>query len=70
MSTITFDTHALVNRLIAAGMPESQAEAVTTVVQEVRETDLVLLERRMTIKLGGLIVVSGGLLLAGIRYLH
>jgi hypothetical protein len=26
MSTITFDTHKFVKRLIEAGMPESQAE--------------------------------------------
>ena len=79
MSSITFDTHASVKRLIAAGMPESQAEAVTTMVQEVREndlyqmatkTDLLLLEQRITIKLGGLIVAATGLILAGIRYLH
>ena len=78
MSTLTFDTHAFVKKLTAAGMPEQQAEAVTTMVQEVRETDqsqiatktdLQLLEQRMTIKLGGLIVVATGLLMAAIRYL-
>jgi hypothetical protein len=78
MSTLTFDTHAFIKRLTAAGMPESQAEAVTAIVRDAKEadlehlatkTDLILLEQRMTIKLGGLIVAATGLLLAAIRYL-
>ena len=78
MSTIAFDTRAFVKRLTAAGMPEPQAEAVTAMVKEARETDLdhlatktdlQLLEQRMTIKLGGLIVAATGLVMAAIRYL-
>ena len=77
MTTITFDTHAFVKRLVAACMPEAQAEAVTNVVKEARETDLdslatkvdlQLLEQRMTIKLGGLIVVVTGVILAAIKF--
>ena len=77
MSTMTFDTHAFIKRLTAAGMPEAQAEAVTDTVKEARETDLerlstktdlLLLEQRMTIKLGGLIIGATGLILAALRY--
>lgn len=39
MSAITIDTHAFIKRLIAAGMPEQQAEAVTALVREARDTD-------------------------------
>ena len=39
MATITFDTHAFVKRLTATGMPEAQAEVVTAIVTEARETD-------------------------------
>lgn len=79
MSAITFDTHAFVKRLTAAGMPEAQAEAVTSMVKEARETDLdslatkvdlQLLEQRMTIKLGGLTVVATGVILAAIKFIH
>jgi hypothetical protein len=78
MAAVTFDTHALIKRLTAAGMPESQAETVTALVTEARDvdfaqlatkTDLQLLEQRMTIKLGGLIVVATGLVMAAILYL-
>lgn len=34
MTAVPFDTHAFVKRLTTAGMPESQAEAVTTLVKE------------------------------------
>ncbi len=34
------DTHGLVKRLVAAGFPEPQAEAVTDVVWESRQFDL------------------------------
>ena len=78
MSTIAFDTHAFIKRLTAAGMPEPQAEAVTDMVKTARDsdfealatkTDLLMLEQRMTIKLGGLLVIAVGVILAAIRYL-
>jgi hypothetical protein len=34
-----FDAHAVIKRLTASGMPESQAEAVTAMVREAREAD-------------------------------
>lgn len=64
--------------MTAAGMPEPQAEEVTSLFRQARDIDLgslathidlQLLEQRMTIKLGGLIVAATGLLLAAIRYL-
>ena len=86
MTTITFDTHAFGNRPTAAGMPEPQAETVTALVREAQDssagematkgdvsalrTELLLLEQRMTIKLGGLTVVASGLILAAIKFLH
>lgn len=39
MTAITFDTHAFIKRLTAAGMPEQQAEAVTTMVGEARDAE-------------------------------
>ena len=37
MTTLTFDTHAFIKRLIAAGMPEPQAETVTALVKEAQD---------------------------------
>jgi len=37
MTDMTIDTHAFVETLTAAGMPEAQAEAVTTVVRQSHE---------------------------------
>ncbi|MFN3076343.1 MAG: DUF1640 domain-containing protein [Alphaproteobacteria bacterium] len=37
MATITFDTHIFIKRLITAGMPEPQAEAVTAMVKEAQD---------------------------------
>ncbi|MEI6987344.1 MAG: hypothetical protein WCK65_14575, partial [Rhodospirillaceae bacterium] len=37
MTTITFDTHVFIKRLIATGMPEPQAETVTTLVREAQD---------------------------------
>ena len=51
MTTITFDTHAFAKRLVAAGMPEAQAEAVTNVVKEARETDLDSLAAKVDLQL-------------------
>ena len=48
--------------------------AMTTVITDMSQlaskTDLLLLEQRMTIKLGGVIVVATGVILAAIRLLH
>lgn len=37
MSAATFDTHAFIKRLVAAGMPEQQAETVTDMVRSAQD---------------------------------
>jgi hypothetical protein len=63
----------IVKRLKDAGFNETQAEAVTTIFRDVREadfaqlatkTDLRDLEPRMTIRVGGMLVIATGVLLA------
>ena len=39
-------------------------------LREANKMDLLLLEQRMTIKLGGLTVAATGLILAAIKFLH
>lgn len=46
MSAVAFDTHAFVKKLTATGITEPQAEAITSVVQEARGTDMSLLATR------------------------
>jgi hypothetical protein len=46
MTDMALDTHALVKTLTAAGMPEAQAEAVTTIVRQARESGLEILATR------------------------
>jgi len=82
MTTITFNTLKFANRLKAAGVPPLQAEAEAEALSEVFEADLKelvtketlqqelrLLEQRMTIKLGGLMVVAVGLIAALVKIL-
>ncbi len=83
MTAITFDTLKFVHRLRESGIPETQAEAIAEAFKDASggaelatkaditrlETAVLLLEQRMTIKLGGLIVVATGLMLAAICYL-
>lgn len=38
MTTLTFDTHAFIKKMVAAGMPEAQAEAVTSMVREAQDS--------------------------------
>ncbi len=38
MSTVTFDTHYIVKKLISAGFTEKQAEAVTDVTKDVKNS--------------------------------
>jgi hypothetical protein len=76
---VPFDTLKLARRLEAAGfaaqqagdMSEAFAEALS---QLVTKTDLQTamrdLEQRMTIKLGAMMVVAVGIILAGIKFLH
>lgn len=76
MATIVFDSHALIKRLRSAGFTEEQAEAVADasrdaiaqlVTKEDLEGQLKALEHRLTIKLGGLVTVGVGLILAAMR---
>ena len=74
MATITFDTHKFVKTLEAAGVPVSQAEAISNAVKEaqdsaeiatkadIRELEMRIreLELRLTIKLGTIVVVALG----------
>ncbi|MEO5373197.1 MAG: CCDC90 family protein [Alphaproteobacteria bacterium] len=40
MVAISFDTHAFIKRMTAAGMPEQQAETVADALRESRESDM------------------------------
>jgi hypothetical protein len=82
MSSVPFDTLKFVERLEAGGFTPAQAKAAAQAFAEASsqelatksdiaklESSIQLLEQKMTIKLGGLIVVAVGVLLAAIRYL-
>jgi hypothetical protein len=67
------DTLEIAKRLKDAGFNDPQAEAITTIIRDVREidlsllatkSDLELLRRDLTIRLGGMLVVATGILLA------
>ncbi len=69
----TLDTLEIAKRLKNAGFAEAQAEALTGVLREARDADLSnlatkndleILRRDLTIRLGGMIVIATGLLLA------
>lgn len=81
--TATFDTHAEVKKLQAAGVPLEQAEGIVNMVRDAQtvdlsglaaradiaalRTDMEMLKRDMTIRLGGMI--GGGVaFLALIRF--
>ena len=81
-----FDTLKLARRLESAGFPPQQAgdmaEAIAEAVSQLAtkadlaalktdlESRLVLLEQRMTIKFGGMMVVAVGTILAGFKLIH
>jgi hypothetical protein len=50
MTTFTFDTHAAVKKLIAAGMPDEQAEAQVEVLSEVLAANLGELATKQDLK--------------------
>ena len=71
--TSTLDTLEIAKRLKDAGFSDHQAEALTGVLREASEvdlsglatkSDLEILRRDLTIRLGGMIVVATGVLLA------
>ncbi len=80
MTFASFDTHEAVTRLKQAGVPEQQAEGIVTILRDLRELDrsdlatkadierleskLEILRRDITIRLGGMLVVATGVLLA------
>ena len=70
MSAIAFDTHAFVKRLVSVGMPEAQAEVLAEEqgklieTQLATKTDLELLKHDLTIRVGGMIMALGGVLVA------
>ena len=82
MSTLTFDTLKFANKLKAAGLPPDQAEAQAEALAEVIELniqDLVTkddltaslkdLEQRLIIKLGGMMVVAVGVIVALVKFI-
>lgn len=82
MATLTFDTLKFANKLKAAGLPPDQAEAQAEALAEVIEVniqDLVTrddlaaqlkdLEQRLIIKLGGMMVVSVGIIVALVKFI-
>ena len=83
MTTITFDTHKFVSTLKDAGVPESQAEAISEAFKEAQgeaelatkrdiddlRRDMSDMEQRLIIKLGALIALSIGIVAALVKLL-
>ena len=79
MSTSTFDTHAYVKKLKAAGVPEEQAEVQAQaiadlitdrlVTKEDLERSLKELEYRLVIRLGSMTVVAIGVIATLVKLL-
>ncbi|MBF0178826.1 MAG: DUF1640 domain-containing protein [Magnetococcales bacterium] len=79
MATITFDTLAFVEELVAAGVPEAQAKAQAKALSSVASEQLVTkeyldarlkeLEYRMTTRLGG-IMIAGFTALGALMKMH
>jgi hypothetical protein len=76
MAVVPFDTLKLADRLSAGGFTQEQAHTFASALAETAASadlptkrDLTDLEQRLTIRLGGMLVVAVGVLLAAIRYL-
>ncbi len=76
MAAITFDTLKFVTRLKESGLSESQAIAITeafrdahTEAEVATKADLRELEQRLVIKIGGMVVVTVGLVAAVVKLL-
>ena len=74
MSSVTFDTHKFIRKLRESGMSDAQAEAVADAFREAQceadlatTSDLRALELRLTIKIGGMLVIAVGVLAAVLR---
>ncbi|SEP43515.1 Protein of unknown function [Methylobacterium sp. ap11] len=50
MTAVAFDTYALVRRLKASGLSEDQAEAITGVLRDGRESDLASLATKVDLR--------------------
>lgn len=75
---VTFDTLDATRRLRDAGFDEKQAETVVRVLSDAQsslvtrdhfDAKLKQLELSMTIKLGGMLLATAGLIIAGLKYL-
>jgi hypothetical protein len=83
MTTITFDTHKFVRKLKEAGIPESQAEAISEAFKDAQgEADLATkrdiddvrrdmreMEQRLIIKLGALVAFAIGIVAVLVKLL-
>ena len=79
MSTITFDTHEFIKRLISVGFSEEQAEVFASEHRRIIEDNLVSkehldmrlreLEYRLIIKLGGMMMASVAVVAALVKLL-
>ena len=76
MTAVPFDTLKLADRLQAGGFTPEQSRSAAIALAEAMagaelatKADLRDLEQRLTIRLGGMLVVAVGVLLAAIRYL-
>ncbi len=63
MATVTFDTLELVEKLKKSGINQDQAEAIVRSIAEAQDhlltkTDLMELEYRLVIKLGGMMMAA------------
>ena len=83
MNATAFDTLKVANRLKAAGVPAAQAEVEAEILGEAFESklktlvtedtlrrELLLLEQRITIKFGAMIVAAVGIIIAVLRVPH
>ena len=76
MTAVPFDTLKLADRLQSGGFSAEQSRAAASAPADAMagaelatKADLRDLEQRLTIRLGGMLVVAVGVLLAAIRYL-
>jgi hypothetical protein len=80
VSAVPFDTLKLADRLQAGGFTSEQARAAAAAFAEVAvgadlvtkqhlDDRMITLEQRLTIRLGGTLVIAVGVLLAAARYL-
>nr|VFJ89714.1 MAG: hypothetical protein BECKH772A_GA0070896_100174 [Candidatus Kentron sp. H]VFJ91254.1 MAG: hypothetical protein BECKH772B_GA0070898_100164 [Candidatus Kentron sp. H]VFJ97798.1 MAG: hypothetical protein BECKH772C_GA0070978_100164 [Candidatus Kentron sp. H] len=65
MTAITFDTHEFIKTLVASGIPDAQAEAISRAFRDARhqaevatKSDLRELEYRLTLRIGALIATA------------